>query len=89
MVALAVCSGVINTSLILGRLPLDWSQPYQLLLSAKICLVGAMVGISMIVFAKMNKNKPIPFGPYLALGGLIWMFFGEALVSWYTALLNP
>jgi copper resistance protein D len=48
MVGLAVCSGAVNTALILGRLPLDWSQPYQLLLAAKICLVGVMIVIALI-----------------------------------------
>ena len=48
MVALAVFTGAVNTGLILGRLPLVWSQPYQLLLAAKICLVGAMIVIALI-----------------------------------------
>ena len=48
MVALAVCTGVVNTGLILGRLPTAWSQPYQLLLATKICLVGAMIVIALI-----------------------------------------
>ena len=48
MVVLAVCTGVVNTGLILGRLPLEWSQPYQLLLAAKICLVAGMIGIALV-----------------------------------------
>ena len=55
MVALAVFTGVINTSLILGRLPLAWSQPYQLLLAAKICLVAGM-----IVIALLNRYVIVP-----------------------------
>ncbi len=47
MVTLAVCTGVVNTGLILGRLPLEWSQPYQLLLAAKIFIVGAMILIAL------------------------------------------
>jgi putative copper resistance protein D len=48
MVALAVCTGVVNTGLILGRLPVSWSQPYQLLLAVKICLVGGMIVIALV-----------------------------------------
>ena len=48
MVALAVFTGAMNTALILGQLPLTWSQPYQGLLAAKICLVGGMVSIALI-----------------------------------------
>jgi prepilin signal peptidase PulO-like enzyme (type II secretory pathway) len=31
----------------------------------------------------------LPFGPYLALGALIWMFFGEKFVQWYFQFINP
>ena len=55
MVALAVCTGVVNTSLILGRLPLAWSQPYQLLLAAKICIVAGMIVIALI-----NRTVIVP-----------------------------
>jgi putative copper resistance protein D len=48
VVALAVCSGAANTVLILGSLPLAWSQPYQRLLAAKICIVGGMIVIALI-----------------------------------------
>jgi copper resistance protein D len=54
-VALAVCSGVINTGLILGNLPLAWSHPYQLLLAVKICIVGGM-----IVLALINRYVIVP-----------------------------
>jgi putative copper resistance protein D len=48
VVALAVCSGAVNTGLILGSLPLAWSQPYHRLLAAKICIVGGMIVIALI-----------------------------------------
>jgi putative copper resistance protein D len=63
MVAFAVCTGVINTGLILGRLPTAWSQPYQLLLAAKICLVGAMIVIALInriVIVPRTKSGLLP-----------------------------
>lgn len=31
----------------------------------------------------------LPFGPYLALAGLLWVFFGPELLTWYLALLTP
>src|SRR4029450_3632195 len=42
--------------------------------------VGAMVGIALIVWRNHDRQVPIPFGPYLAGGGLAAMFFGEALM---------
>jgi leader peptidase (prepilin peptidase)/N-methyltransferase len=52
-------------------------------------LVGSLVGLLTLIVGKRVWSAKLPFGPYLALGALLWMFFGEELVSWYTALLNP
>src|SRR5947207_11402010 len=52
-------------------------------------LLGSFVGLGTMLIGKRVWSAKLPFGPYLALGGLIWMFFGEALVRWYTGLLNP
>jgi leader peptidase (prepilin peptidase) / N-methyltransferase len=41
--------------------------------------VGAMVGIALIVFRRHDREVPIPFGPYLAGGGVAALFFGEQL----------
>lgn len=54
-VAAVVLSGVANTLLVIGGLPTDWSQPYQLLLCVKIILVGAM-----IVLALVNRYVLVP-----------------------------
>jgi len=50
--------------------------PMTILLSS---IVGAVVGISLIVFSRHGRNTPIPFGPYLATAGLIALFWGKAL----------
>jgi leader peptidase (prepilin peptidase)/N-methyltransferase len=52
-------------------------------------LVGSVVGLVTLIIGKRVWSAKLPFGPYLALGGLIWMFFGEPLVRWYSGLLNP
>jgi len=52
-------------------------------------LAGSLVGLLTLVVGKKVWSAKLPFGPYLALGALIWMFFGEQLVSWYTGLMNP
>lgn len=60
---------------------LGWKMlPVVILLSS---FAGAIVGVSMIVFARHGRNVPIPFGPYLVMGGLIGMFWGEALLRYY------
>jgi len=45
-------------------------------------LVGAAVGITLILFWKHAREKPIPFGPYLAAAGLIYMFWGKRLAAY-------
>jgi leader peptidase (prepilin peptidase)/N-methyltransferase len=63
---------------------LGWKMlPLTILASS---LVGAVVGIGMIVFAKHAREKPIPFGPYLAAAGLIAMFWGERINQQYLDL---
>jgi leader peptidase (prepilin peptidase)/N-methyltransferase len=42
-------------------------------------LLGALVGICLIVFTRHGRNVPIPFGPYLAVAGMIALFWGETL----------
>jgi leader peptidase (prepilin peptidase)/N-methyltransferase len=60
---------------------LGWQMlPLIILLSA---IVGAGVGIAMIVFRRHDRNVPIPFGPYLAAAGWIAMLFGKQIVDWY------
>ena len=54
--------------------------PAVILLSS---LVGSIIGIGLIVLAKHGRNVPIPFGPYLALGGIIALFFGPQLANFY------
>jgi leader peptidase (prepilin peptidase) / N-methyltransferase len=46
-------------------------------------LVGALVGVGLILFAGHQRAKPIPFGPYLAMGGVIALFWGQDLLRAY------
>lgn len=64
---------------------LGWQLlPLIIILSS---LVGAVVGITLIVAVKQGRDIPIPFGPYLAGGGLIALFWGKALTQSYLQLL--
>ena len=46
-------------------------------------LVGAIIGIILIVFTKHHHNQPIPFGPYLASAGWIALLWGSELNQFY------
>lgn len=51
--------------------------------------IGSAVGLITLVVGHRGWSARIPFGPYLALGALIWMFFGGQIVAWYLGLLSP
>lgn len=63
---------------------LGWSMlPLVILFSS---LVGAIVGIGLIIATRLEKNIPIPFGPHLVGGALIALFWGEKLNHAYFGL---
>ncbi|WP_047539569.1 prepilin peptidase [Methylotenera versatilis] len=54
--------------------------PAVILLSS---VAGSLIGIYFMLFKGKNKDYAIPFGPYLALGGIAALFFGQQLASFY------
>jgi leader peptidase (prepilin peptidase)/N-methyltransferase len=65
---------------------LGWQMlPAIILLSS---IVGAAVGITLIVATRHGRNVPIPFGPYLAAAGGIALFWGEAITRTYLGLIG-
>jgi leader peptidase (prepilin peptidase)/N-methyltransferase len=46
-------------------------------------VVGAVIGIALIVFRGRDRQIPIPFGPYLAAAGWITMLWGETIKNAY------
>jgi len=58
---------------------LGWKMILPVVLAASFA--GALIGIAMIVFAGRDRAKPMPFGPWLALGGLVVLFWGDTLLQ--------
>jgi leader peptidase (prepilin peptidase)/N-methyltransferase len=54
--------------------------PAVILLSS---ISGAIIGISLILFAKRGRQTPMPFGPFLAIAGIAALFFGAQLSHYY------
>lgn len=52
-------------------------------------LTGAVIGMGLIALGGADRRVPIPFGPFLALGALCALFFGEELIGWYLGLVVP
>ena len=54
--------------------------PVIILLSS---FAGALLGISILLLGRLERDTPMPFGPYLAGAGLVILFFGETLMTEY------
>lgn len=65
--------------------------PFVLLAYALGNIIGVLVAIPQMMFSRKDgpmSTRSIPFGPFLALGGVIAALWGPALWSWYLGLLN-
>lgn len=60
---------------------LGWQLLPLLILMASV--VGAIVGIALMLFRNHQREQGIPFGPYLAIAGWITLLWGEGIWSWY------
>jgi len=66
---------------------LGWkSVPFTMLLSS---LTGSVVGIALMLWTGSDTKYAIPFGPFLALGAVAFIFCGDALIAWYLGLGSP
>lgn len=54
-------------------------------------VAGAVAGVAILAARRRGGGggAAIPFGPYLALGAMIWAFAGPAIVAWYLDTLRP
>jgi leader peptidase (prepilin peptidase)/N-methyltransferase len=46
-------------------------------------IVGALVGVILIILKVLRRDQYLPFGPFLALGAIVSMFFHQELFDWY------
>ena len=65
---------------------LGWKAVPFVILAAS--LTGSVLGVIALLMARKGLRTRIPFGPFLALGAIVYIFFGQALVEWYFNLLT-
>jgi putative copper resistance protein D len=83
-VALVILSGIVNTLLILKRLPTDWSSPYQALLAIKIALVAGMSLLAIVnryVFVPWIGRNPSRALLALRLGSIAEIVIGFVVIG--------
>ncbi|MBW2593337.1 MAG: prepilin peptidase [Deltaproteobacteria bacterium] len=49
--------------------------------------VGTVVGLTQMIISHGNMKLAIPFGPFLSIGAITYIFFGRAIITWYFGLL--
>ncbi len=62
---------------------LGWRSLLVAILSA--LLLGSATGLALLASRRRGRKDAIPFGPFLAAGALVALFFGEPLFEWYVA----
>jgi leader peptidase (prepilin peptidase)/N-methyltransferase len=78
--------GDVRLALVLG-LGLGWlGWRYVVLGFFAANLIGAIVGVSLIVMKKMARDQPIPYGVFLALGAALAVFMGPEITSWFAQI---
>ena len=48
---------------------------------------GTAVGLIQMIISKSNMKLAIPFGPFLSIGAITYIFFGRAVIAWYFGML--
>ncbi len=65
---------------------LGWKAvPFVILASS---LTGSILGIIALLLSRKGLRTKIPFGPFLAFGAILYIFFGKELIEWYFNLLT-
>ena len=64
---------------------LGWQYIPQIILIST--LIGSIIGLFLILTKKINKEKAIPFGPYIAGAGFIALIWGEQINAQYLKIL--
>ena len=66
---------------------LGWaSVPFVILFSS---VIGTIVGLGVIIKTKGGMRSMLPFGPFLAVAGIVYILVGEQISRWYTKLFFP
>jgi leader peptidase (prepilin peptidase)/N-methyltransferase len=51
-------------------------------------LVGTLAGLAVMLQSRKGMKLAVPFGPFLSIGGITYIFFGVPLITWYFSILR-
>ena len=66
---------------------LGWQSLPMIILAA--AGVGATVGLTLIALRRLDRDKPMPFGPFLAAAGVINLLWGTVFQQWFLPGVSP
>lgn len=63
---------------------LGWRSVLFIIFAAS--LVGSVIGVAAMLIQKKDRKLAIPFGPFLAFGAVLYIFFGRQIIYWYLSI---
>lgn len=60
---------------------LGWQSVFVTLMVAS--LIGSLIGVALMIYQRADAKLAIPFGPFLAGGALVYLFFGDRILAFY------
>lgn len=60
---------------------LGWQSVFVTLMIAS--LIGSLIGVGLMLYQRADTKLAIPFGPFLACGALVYLFFGDRILAFY------
>ena len=66
---------------------LGWKAVFPVIFFSS--LVGSIVGVPMAILGKKGRGMMLPFGPFLAGGGLFYFFWGPQIINMYFSFFSP
>ena len=63
---------------------LGWKAILFIIFSAS--LLGSVIGVSLMLAQKKDGSLAIPFGPFLASGAILYIFYGRKIIYWYLSM---
>lgn len=64
-----------------------WKPIFFILMAS--ALLGSIVGVALVILRMRELQGKMPYGPYLALAAMLWIFVGPDIVAWYWSLSEP
>ena len=52
-------------------------------------LTGGLVAVVLLALGRKGRKDPVPFGPFLALGGMVSFLYQDRLIDWYFGTFLP